>query len=59
MLILSTLVSACSGTDRYVEKPQLTIAGASTTRQQAMHSLFLDAGKDYKIQLCEADAQTK
>jgi hypothetical protein len=57
--LLIAPLSACSGTDRYVEKPQLTIAGQPTTSQQALQSVFLDRQQDYRIQLCEADANTK
>ena len=55
--VLLTL-SACGTTHRFVDEPQLTVAGADKTVHQATTELFAGV-TPYKVSLCEADPISK
>lgn len=59
LLTFMIILSSCGGKGPYIENPKITIFGQSTNIQEAMNSLFFSEGKRYRIQLCEADANTK
>jgi hypothetical protein len=58
LILVGTLLNACSGTGKYLEQPELSIMGSQKNTRETINELFSEQ-QPYIIQLCEADPAGK